>query len=159
MHEKICAFCGHRDVFEPNVKERAEKEIISLIEMGFTTFYSGGMGDFDIICERIVRKFKKKNDKIKLYLILPYMKSEINKDREYYKTLYDEIIVPDLGNPHHKRAITVRNRWIVENSDAVLAYVFRDFGGAYTMLKYAEKSRVQDINICQINTTLLPHQC
>lgn len=147
MYGKICAFCGHRDVFDPNVKKRAEKEIISLIEQGFTTFYSGGMGDFDKICEGIVCGIKRKNDKIKLCLVLPYMKSSINHDRAYYNSLYDEIVVPDLGDIHYKRAITARNRWLVENSDMILAYVFREIGGAWTMFKHAEKSGVKYVNV------------
>ena len=150
MRDKICSFCGHRDVFEPCVEERAKKEIEKLINRGFTVFYSGGMGDFDMICETVIRGFRRKNDKIKLCLILPYMKSEINKDREYYEALYDEIIIPDLGSVHHKRAITERNRWIAENSDMILAYVFRETGGAWTMLKYAEKSGAEYINLCKM---------
>lgn len=149
MCEKICSFCGHRDVFEADVSERAEKKITALIRDGFTTFYSGGMGDFDIICERIVRAIKKKNDNIKLCLILPYMKDSVNKGQIYYHALYDEIIVPDLGNPHYKRAITERNHWMVKNSDMILSYVFRETGGAWTMLKYAEKSGAKYINICE----------
>ena len=110
-------------------------------------FYSGGMGDFDKICEKIVRRFKRNNENIKLCLILPYIKSNINNDPQYYTALYDEIIVPDLANPHYKRAITMRNGWMVENSDIILSYVFRETGGAWTMLKYAEKSGVEYINI------------
>ena len=147
MYGKICGFCGHRDVFEADVEERAKTEIEKLIENGFTTFYSGGMGDFDKICERIVRGFKRKNDDIRLCLILPYIKSSVNNNPEYYNALYDEIIVPDLGHVHYKRAIIERNRWIIKNSDMILAYVFRGFGGAWTMLKYAEKSGTKYINI------------
>ena len=148
MHEKICAFCGHRDVFEADIEERVKNKIAGLIENDFTTFYSGGMGEFDKICERIVRRFKRKNDNIKLCLILPYMKNDINNNRGYYDALYDEIIVPDLENVHYKRAITERNRWIVKNSDMLLSYVFRDYGGAWAMLKYAEKSGTEYMNIC-----------
>ena len=147
MKETIRALCGHRDVLDPTVEERAEKEIISLVEQGFTIFYSGGMGEFNKICECIVRKIKRKNDQVKLCLILPYIKSSVNHTPAYYNALYDEIIVPDLGNPHYKRAVTERNRWIVKNSDVVLAYVFRNCGGAWTMLNFAEKSGVECINV------------
>ena len=149
MKEKICAFCGHRDVFEADIAEHAEKEITALIENGFTAFYSGGMGEFDKICERVVRRIKKRNDNIKLCLILPYIKSGVSNAPEYYNELYDEIIVPDLGNLHYKRAITERNRWIVSRADMILAYVFRNYGGAYTMLKYAEKLDTEYINVCK----------
>ena len=151
MHKKICAFCGHRDVLDFNAEKRVKIEIEKLIEKGFTVFYSGGMGEFDKICENVVRGVKRQNENIKLCLVLPYIKSGVNNNPQYYNALYDEIIVPDLGNPHHKRAITERNRWIAEHSDMILAYVFRDYGGAWTMLKYAEKSGAECINIYEEN--------
>ena len=139
MSGKICCFSGHRFVLDGNVKERVETKIEELICEGFTEFYSGGMGEFDGICENAVRSVKHRNKKIKLRLILPYMKTSVNRNREYYESSCDEIIIPDMGEIHYKRAITVRNRWIAERSDVVLAYVIRDFGGAYDMCRYAEK--------------------
>lgn len=139
MSGKICCFSGHRLVLDGNVKERVEMKVEELVCEGFTEFYSGGMGEFDGICENAVRRIKQKDKKIKLRLILPYMKTSVNRDREYYESSYDEIIIPDIGGVHYKRAITVRNRWIAERADVVLAYVIRDFGGAYDMCRYAEK--------------------
>lgn len=139
MSGKICCFSGHRLVLDGNVKERVKKKVEELVCEGFTEFYSGGMGEFDGICENAVRRIKQKDKKIKLRLILPYMKASVNRDREYYENSYDEIIIPDMGEIHYKRAVTVRNRWIAERADIVLAYVIRDFGGAYDMCRYAEK--------------------
>ena len=147
MHEKICSFCGHRDVFEHYVEDMVKIKIASAVEKGFTTFYSGGMGEFDAMCERAVREVKKNNDNIKLCLILPYMTSKISKNREYYNRMYDDIILPDFGNIHPRRAIPERNRWIVNHSDAILAYVFRETGGAHATLEYAEKMNVQYVNV------------
>lgn len=54
--------------------------------------------------------------------------------------MYDDVIIPtELMGIHYKGAIKARNRWIVDNSDIVIGYSIRDYGGAYTALKYAEK--------------------
>ena len=54
--------------------------------------------------------------------------------------MYDEVIIPDVvAGVHPKTAITKRNKWMVEESDYIISYVTRDFGGAYTAIKYATK--------------------
>ena len=68
---------------------------------------------------------------------------------EYYDKYYDSIIIPDcLYRAHPKAAITLKNRWMVENSDLVITYVKRNKGGAYEAMQYAEKKGKRVINIC-----------
>ena len=141
MHEKICSFCGHRDVISNNLSEKVEKIICELIEKhGYNTFYSGHMGEFDELCERVVKKLKNKYMNIRLCRILPYYKHKLSG------SFFDEIIIPDLGNVHYKRAITARNQWMAKKSDLVLCYIYKDHGGAWTMKKYAEKIEKNCIN-------------
>lgn len=40
-----------------------------------------------------------------------------------------------------------RNRWVVEQSDVMIAYVLHDSGGAYSTLKYAEKQNLRIIRV------------
>ncbi len=143
MKDKICCFCGHRDINEYEIEKKVKTEISNLIDNGVTTFYSGGMGNFDNLCERIVREIKLSNDEVKLYLIAPYMMKRFNTDNQFY----EEIIIPDLGEIHYKRAIKERNKWIVNRSNFILCHVWREFGGAWDMLKFAKK---QDIKIIAI---------
>ncbi len=152
MNEKICCFCGHREILDAGIEKRVRSAVMELIRDGFTEFYSGGMGEFDKICERAVRVLKHDCDKIKLNLVLPYMSARINNDREQYAALYDEIIVPDLGSIHYKRAITARNRWMADRADAVLAYICRNYGGAYVMFDYANKIEKRIINLGALPT-------
>lgn len=73
--------------------------------------------------------------------VKPYFTNDININRDYYNALYDDIIFPDkLAGIHYKAAIKVRNRWMIDNSDFVLIYTFRNYGGAYEAKKYAERS-------------------
>lgn len=44
---------------------------------------------------------------------------------------------------HPKAAIGMRNRLMVDKSDFVIGCIYRDYGGAYTALKYAEKQKKQ----------------
>ena len=96
------------------------------------------MGEFDILCESVVCELKR-TYQLKLYLIAPYMTQKLNRNREYYRELYDDIIIPDLGEIHYKRAITERNKWIANQSDIILCYVKHCYGGAYQMFHYAQR--------------------
>ena len=139
MNEKICSFCGHRDC-DRSLREKIKEAITGLVEnQGITTFYSGGMGNFDKLSESVVRELKREYKDIRLCLIAPYMTKHLNTDRAYYNAMYDEIIIPDLGDVYYKRAITERNKWMVRKSDILLCYVTRSYGGAYQMYRYAKE--------------------
>lgn len=139
MKEKICTFCGHRDSGE-YLSSYIKNAVNNLIENhGITTFYSGGMGNFDKMCETAVRQAKHRYKYIKLYLVVPYMMKKLNTEREYYDMMYDGIIIPDLGNVHYMQAISARNKWLVEHSDTMLCRVVRRSGGAFKMYDYARQ--------------------
>lgn len=43
---------------------------------------------------------------IRLNLVLPYMTNQINRDKEYLESRFDDIIIPmDLMGVHYKAAI------------------------------------------------------
>ena len=71
-----------------------------------------------------------------LNLVLPYAKANM----DLLAIQYDNVILPPaLHGVHPKAAITARNRWMLENSDLLVAYVIREKGGAATCLHMAEK--------------------
>ena len=60
------------------------------------------------------------------------------------------MVIPDVVvGVHPKAAIKKRNRWMVENSDVVVTYVFKDYGGAYDAKKYAEKLDKKVISVIE----------
>lgn len=79
-----------------------------------------------------------------MILTLPYTVKYI----EYYENYYDEIVIPEaIGKAHPKAAITLRNRWMVDNADLVIAYIEHKEGGAYSAVKYAKKLNKKVVNI------------
>ena len=147
----VCTFAGHREVYQTKISDKLDEALAKIIETDDSfIFLVGGMGDFDGMCSSAVRRAKKKHPdkRISLELVLPYLTSELNKSKEYYETYFDDVIVPsELAGVHYKSAITKRNRWMVEQSNWIIAFVYRDFGGAYTTLRYAEKKGLRVINL------------
>lgn len=132
---KKCIFIGHRDA--KNCEEKVYAQIKNLLAHYDIEFLSGGMGNFDKICERAVHDLGGK-----LYFI-PYNVKRI-KPADYL--WYDEIICPFGNKTYSKFDIPNRNKWLVDNCDLCICYVYKD-GGARKTLNYAEKKGKHIINI------------
>ena len=149
---RTCTFAGHADVYSASVERSLSETIKRLIrENEDIIFYVGGRGEFDKMAASAVRTAKSRNPdkKIRLYLVEPYMERRLNTDKTYYEQMYDGILIPEeLIGVHPKAAIKKRNRLMIDWSDTLIAFVYRDFGGAYETLKYAErKGNIRIINL------------
>ena len=135
--EKICCFCGHEMPDSDEYLEKAVAVITDLVENhGYNAFFSGHAGGFDIMCENIVRKLKKKYPHIRLYGIL-------TNDGDF-----DEIInLTPKKLCEYEPEIAAKNRWMAERSDLTLCCVYRYCGHAWQMKKYAEKIGRRTISI------------
>ena len=136
----ICrvSFIGHRTVedffFIEEQVYSIVKDLISTKE--YVEFYVGRNGEFDIMVASVIKRVKREIDgnNSSLILVIPYPPADIDA----YEKYYDEVVYPkELYKVHYKSAITKRNKWLVENSDMLVAYVMRDDGGAAQCLKMA----------------------
>lgn len=66
----------------------------------------------------------------------------------YCMLYYDKIVIPEQADTaYYKAAIQIRNRWMVDQADTVIAYIRRDFGGAFTSVRYAQRQGKPIINL------------
>lgn len=136
---KVCCCFGHREVLV-DISSQLEEVVRSIVERGCTVFMVGGNGVFDDLFSRAVRKVKEQYPYIVLELIKPYFSNTWNEQKEVYMQLYDHIVVPsELDGLHYKAAIFARNCWMIDRADVIVAFLNRDFGGAYTAVRYAMK--------------------
>lgn len=138
---------GHRVVEDYGIEEKLYELFWELLRTKeYVEFYLGRNGDFDILAASVIKRLHKnyRDDNSVMILVLPYPV----KDYEYYNDYYDEIIIPDeLHGVHPKAAITERNRWIVANSDMLIAYIRNKSGGTATCVRMAERLRRTVIKI------------
>ncbi len=148
-----CTFFGHREVYQSGIAAQLEVEIEKLLQTdGEFTFLSGGMGQFDTMGADAVRAAKRRHTekRITLALVLPYPSNKLNTDKEYYRFYYDQIIIPEeVVTAHYKAAIPLRNRWMADQADTVIAYLCRDFGGAFAAVRYAQRQGKPVINLAK----------
>ncbi len=141
-------FAGHRRIEKTHeLEKKMECLLIELVKTSeFIDFYVGNDGDFDILATSLIRRVRKKvgSDNSAINLVLPYKKANLDLIEEQF----DSVIIPErFYNIHPKRAITERNRFMIDNCDLLICHIEQK-GGAANTLKYAEsKGNVKIIYI------------
>ncbi len=149
---------GHREISDlRNLDYLLSPVINEILQTNeYVSFLIGRNGEFDEYAASIIKRVEKDSEKdnSEITLVLPYTVAKL----EYYEKYYDSIIIPEcLHVVHPKSAITLKNRWMVEQSDLVVFYVEREIGGAYTAMKYSKKLNKRIINLCDANSiSVLP---
>ena len=133
-------FCGHAQVLEKRkVREWLLKITKEMIEKGERTFYLGGYGEFDLMAADVLDEHKKQYPQIERILVLPYINSKPCMKK------YDCAVYPSLENVPRRYAVVRRNRWMIDNTDIVIAYVTHDWGGAAKTFEYAKRKKKRAI--------------
>lgn len=139
----IVTFCGHSQISQCQTVERWLYGVTQeLIVRGATTFYLGGYGAFDNLAASVLRRQKMQYPQIELVLVMAYL----NDGRD--ASGYDRTIYPPLETVPRRFAISRRNRWMVQSSDIVVAYVLHDWGGAAATLRCAIKKKKPILSYC-----------
>lgn len=137
--EKTCCFTGHRNLDESYDRKEAEKVIENLIKRGINVFLVGMAVGFDLECFDIL---KEKNN-IKIIACVPCKEQEKYYERkekeEYLKNLKiaDEVIY--ISDEYYRGCMQKRNRFMVNNSSVVVAYLRKEKGGTYYTVNYGRK--------------------
>lgn len=148
MKNKVCCGFGHRQVYDP-ISPSLYKILENLIvKENCTVFMTGKSGEFDECFSSALFSLKRSYPHISVILVMPYLSKELNAYKTVYEHAYDEIVIPEISaSAHYKAAIKLRNRWMIDHSDFVISYLFRDFGGAYEAVKYASKQNKNVIDV------------
>lgn len=152
--KNICCFAGHgKLIYGKNIKNQIFNKCRELItDFGVNKFWVGNYGSFDKLAAEIVRELKQQYPNIELNLIIPYLTKEINDYKEQYDKAHDNIIIAPMpmGTPNRYR-ILFANRYMVDKSRYLVAYVNYLFGGAAKTLEYAkQKSDIEVFNFGEI---------
>ena len=145
----IITFCGHAQI--SGLGEYEEKFLGILREtVGDqpADMYLGGYGDFDNFAYECCKKYKETHPNISLVFVTPYLTVDYQRNHlQYEQKRYDSILYPEIEDKPKRYAIIYRNKYMVEKSDYVIAYVSHDWGGAYTTYKYAKRKGKKIFNL------------
>lgn len=139
----VCTFFGHKDTLSLE-KDKLKQAIIKEIEENKAdTFYVGNHGNYDRMVFSVLKELKEIYPKISINVVLAYLPKNNGEDLSY--TVFPEGIevVPK------RFAINFRNKWMIERSDTVIAYVKHSLGGAAKFVDLARKKGKTVINIAE----------
>lgn len=117
-----------------------------IIEYNVTDFVVGQYGNFDKLAAKAVRVVKKRHPTVTLTLLLPYHPYDrpIPVPKGFDRTYYP----PGMETVPKRAAIVQANRYMVDNSTHLIAYVWHPGSNARNLLEYAQtKSRNRMIRI------------
>lgn len=155
MQEISCAFTGHRPKKFPwgydevdarcvALKQVLTREIVKLIEAGYTDFLSGMAEGADTWAALAVLALKKENPALKLHCVLP---CEGQADqwsasaRELYYSILDQADdIMYVSREYVKDCMLKRNRYLVDHAACLLAVYNGEWrGGTAMTVRYARK--------------------
>ncbi|MBR7085577.1 MAG: hypothetical protein IKI37_10445 [Oscillospiraceae bacterium] len=142
---------GHRNLLNPlSAEERLEREVYKLLKNHkYVNFLMGRTGEFDLIAvRRVMRTYSRIN--CSLILVLPYLNSNVEQNRDSFLNLYDEIeICSQLGESYCKSAFQSRNQNMVDRSALVICCIEHEFDGEYQTVRYAQQQQCRIINLAE----------
>lgn len=143
MNPKTCFFIGHRDAPETIRNKIAEAIEQCIIDYGVAQFFVGQYGRFDRMVARQLIEMKKCYPQITLFLLLPYHPAErpVTAPLGFDGTYYPE----GMQGVPHRLAIVRANRYLVDHSDCLIAYVCHPASNARELLDYAKKREYRDL--------------
>ena len=127
-------FFGHKDT-PKEIKPTLRTTLVDLIENhGATEFYVGNNGNFDTMVRRQLENLSQTYP-ITYNVVLAYLPTKKNEYEDHSNTILPE----GIETVPKRFAISYRNKWMVEQSDIVVTYVARTYGGAWQFKAMAER--------------------
>ncbi len=151
MNRNICCFAGHGKIsYGKDIQNQLSDKCRELIiDYRVNEFWTGNYGSFDKLSALVIRDLKKQYMDIELNLIIPYLTEKINQFREEYYKNYDNIVIAEIpAETPAKYRILKCNKYMIDNSKYLIAYVSSSCGGAAKTLEYAQKkSHIEIFNL------------
>ena len=155
MHR--CCFTGHRPdkmtLGEKEIKPMLEKAIDEAIEDGYVTFITGMAMGVDIWAAEIVLERKKKNDNMHLIGALPHpgfeTRRSLSEKMKFNKIIKKADMVKEINDHYFRACYQVRNEWMVDRSNLVIAVFNGQKSGTKNTVDYAIRKGVRVKNIIE----------
>ena len=147
-----CCFTGHRpeklDAPEEEVKAWLRTQIMKALADGYKTFICGmGMG-VDIMAGQIVREIKENDPSVHLICVIPWP-GFAARWKMIWKGQYDFLLetsadyVKYMSKTYHDGVFRMRNEYMVDHSNRLIAYYNGAPGGTWDTIEYAVKQGIE----------------
>ena len=150
-----CCFTGHRpdkmELGEKEIKPLLEKAIDDAITDGYVTFITGMAMGTDIWAAEIVLERKKRNKDLHLICALPHPNFEsrrsITEKMRFSKIIKNADLVKEINDHYFTGCYQVRNEWMVDRSNLVIAVFNGQKSGTKNTVDYAKREDIKVVNM------------
>ena len=157
--KRRCCFTGHRPDKVGNnekyIKDKLKEEIQKTISEGVFTFISEMARGVDIWAAEVVIQEKRNNPDVKLICASPYPGFERNRclaeRMKYHEILNNADYVINVSDKYSRFCFQIRNMWMVDRSEKLIAVFNGSAGGTKNTVSYAEKKNIQIVNVLNGN--------
>ncbi len=162
QYGKSCCFSGHRPAKLPwgyderdarciEFKEKLDAVIGAVYDSGINHFICGMALGCDLYCAEAVIKLKRVHSDITLQAAVPY-RGQADGWGETNRRRYEDILsrcdeVTVLSECYTPSCMAVRNRFMVDRSNVLVACYDGMSGGTWNTIRYARK---KDIEVIQL---------
>lgn len=140
--DKTCAFSGHRIFYGGFDVEKLKKEIENLLVKGYNTFLVGMALGFDTVCFKLLEELRETN-KLRIVACIPCLsqaeKFSVQQKYDYNEMLESVDYIEYVSEEYFTGCMQKRNRFMVDNSSVLIAYLKKESGGTFGTVKYAQK--------------------
>lgn len=149
MIKKKCFFIGHRDAGQEILPLLLDTVEYHITQLGVKEFLIGNYGAFDRMAARAVCTAKERYPDIEMLQLLPYHPAErpIDLLNGFDGSLYPE----GMESVPRRFAIVRANRYAVDRSDYLIAYVWHSASNSLNLVEYAQAREKRGL----ISVTLL----
>ena len=150
-----CCFTGHRpdkmELGEKEIKPLLERAIDEAIAYGYVTFITGMAMGTDIWAAEIVLERKKRNKDLHLICALPHPNFEsrrsMTEKMRFNKIIKKADLVKEINNHYFTSCYQVRNEWMVDRANLVIAVFNGQKSGTKNTVDYAKRKGVNVVNV------------
>ncbi len=152
-----CCFTGHRpdkmELGEKEIKPLLEKAIDEAIANGYVTFITGMAMGTDIWAAEVVIDRKKKNSSLHLICALPHpgfeSRRSLSEKIKFNRIIKNADIVKQINAHYFTGCYQVRNEWMVDRSNLVIAVFNGRKSGTKNTIDYAKRKGVCVKNVLE----------
>lgn len=168
--EESCCFTGYRPKKFPfelrlgtklfnELENKIYDAVFALANDGVKTFYCGMAMGFDLLAGKAVIDLKRTAAQkgTRLVAAVPFA-GQSDRFSPMWRKLYDIVLseadeVSVLSDEYYKGCFAKRNKYMVDNSTAVLCYFDGQSGGTANTLRYASSKGLRIINLAEYELT------
>lgn len=153
--EKTVCFSGHRVLHDPQkvIEQQLVAALKNCISNGKNEFITGGAIGFDVLAAKAIIALRKEYPTIRLVLALPCPFNEQSlkwnaQQKAEGKSILEQADDVKILSPHYTDGCMLsRNRFMVDNSTALIYYLRSDHGGTKYTVEYAKKKGIALISL------------